>query len=148
MENASNALIMAAGVLIGVLILSLAIFLITDFGQTSSEINRRITDQQLVEFNANFTSYEGKEGLTIYDIVSVAGFARENNNYYDNQDYYKVTVKIGNKEIQNYSSDNLNNLIKEEQNTTPLPQYKCSVKEYPDNGRVKTVIFTKIYKNC
>ena len=144
MENASNALIMAAGVLIGVLILSLAIFLITDFGQTSSEINRRITDQQLVEFNANFTSYEGKEGLTIYDIVSVAGFARENNNYYDNQDYYKVTVKIGNKEIQNYSSDNLNNLIKEEQNTTPLPQYKCSVKEYPDNGRVKTVIFTKI----
>lgn len=144
MENASNALIMAAGVLIGVLILSLAIFLITDFGQTSSEINRRITDQQLVEFNANFTSYEGKEGLTIYDIVSVAGFARENNNYYDNQDYYKVTVKIGNKEIQNYSSDNLNNLIKEEQNTTPLPQYKCSVKEYHDNGRVKTVIFTKI----
>ena len=148
MENASNALIMAAGVLIGVLILSLAIFLITDFGQTSSEINRRITDQQLVEFNANFTSYEGKEGLTIYDIVSVAGFARENNNYYDNQDYYKVTVKIGNKEIQNYYSANLNNLIKEEQNTTPLPQYKCSVKEYPDNGRVKTVIFTKIYKNC
>ena len=148
MENASNALIMAAGVLIGVLILSLAIFLITDFGQTSSEINRRITDQQLVEFNANFTSYEGKEGLIIYDIVSVAGFARENNNYYDNQDYYKVTVKIGNKEIQNYSSDNLNNLIKEEQNTTPLPQYKCSVKEYPDNGRVKTFIFTKIYKNC
>ena len=144
MENASNALIMAAGVLIGVLILSLAIFLITDFGQTSSEINRRITDQQLVEFNANFTSYEGKEGLTIYDIVSVAGFARENNNYYDNQDYYKVTVKIGNKEIQNYSSDYLNNLIKEEQNTTPLPQYKCSVKEYHDNGRVKTVIFTKI----
>ena len=109
MENASNALIMAAGVLIGVLILSLAIFLIIDFGQTSSEINRRITDQQLVEFNANFTSYEGKEGLTIYDIVSVAGFARENNNYYDNQDYYKVTVKIGNKEIQNYSSDILNN---------------------------------------
>lgn len=144
MENASNALIMAAGVLIGVLILSLAIFLITDFGQTSSEINRRITDQQLVEFNANFTSYEGKEGLTIYDIVSVAGFARENNNYYDNQDYYKVTVKIGNKEIQNYSSDILNNLIKKEQKTTPLPQYKCSVKEYYDNGRVKTVIFTKI----
>ena len=142
MENASNALIMAAGVLIGVLILSLAIFLIIDFGQTSSEINQRVTDQQLVEFNANFTSYEGKEGLTIYDIVSVAGFARENNNYYDNQDYYKVTVKIGNKEIKN--SDNLNNLIKEEQNTTPLPQYKCSVKEYHDNGRVKTVIFTKI----
>lgn len=144
MENASNALIMAAGVLIGVLILSLAIFLITDFGQTSSEINRRITDQQLVEFNANFTSYESKERLTIYDIVTVAGFAQENNNYYDNQNYYKVIVKVGNKEIQNYSSDDFKNLIKAEQNTTPLPQYKCSVKEYHDNGRVKTVIFTKI----
>lgn len=144
MENASNALIMAAGVLIGVLILSLAIFLITDFGQTSSEINRRITDQQLVEFNANFTSYESKKRLTIYDIVTVAGFAQENNNYYDNQNYYKVIVKVGNKEIQNCSSDEFKNLIKAEQNTTPLPQYKCSVKEYHDNGRVKTVIFTKI----
>ena len=38
MENASKALIMAAGVLIGVLILSLAVFLFLDFCPTSERI--------------------------------------------------------------------------------------------------------------
>ena len=39
MENASKALIMAGGVLIGVLIISLAVYLFVSFGQTSAEIN-------------------------------------------------------------------------------------------------------------
>ena len=41
MENASNALIIAGGVLIGVLILSLAVYLFADFGSTSAEINKK-----------------------------------------------------------------------------------------------------------
>ena len=41
MENASKALLMAAGVLIGILILSLAVFLFTNFGSASAEINKQ-----------------------------------------------------------------------------------------------------------
>ena len=41
MENASNALIIAGGVLIGVLIISLAVYLFVDFGSTSAEINKK-----------------------------------------------------------------------------------------------------------
>lgn len=92
MENASKALLMAGGVLIGVLIISLAVFLFADFGSTSAEINAKNAQQQITSFNSKFTAYQGYyegEGnnkdwkITIYDIVSLAAFAKENNEYYE-----------------------------------------------------------------
>ena len=83
MENASNALLIAGGVLIGMLILSLAVYLFVDFGSTSADINQRTAEQQLTQFNSKFTVYESKENKwTIYDIITVAGYAHENNKYY------------------------------------------------------------------
>ena len=63
MENASKALIMAGGVLIGVLIISLAVYLFVSFGQTSAEINSENSQKQLSQFNAKFTSYEGRNNI-------------------------------------------------------------------------------------
>ena len=50
MENASKALIMAAGVLIGILVLSLAVFLFMDFGARSSEIYSQVEHNQLTQY--------------------------------------------------------------------------------------------------
>lgn len=85
MENASKALLMAAGVLIGVLILTLAVYLFATFGATSAELHKQQATNRLNEFNSQFTSYEEKneDGLTIYDFITVANLATENNNYYD-----------------------------------------------------------------
>ena len=63
MENASKALIMAGGVLIGVLIISLAVYLFVSFGQTSAEINSQNAQKQISQFNSQFTSYEGNINL-------------------------------------------------------------------------------------
>ena len=68
MENASKALIMAGGVLIGVLIISLAVYLFVSFGQTSAEINSQNAQKQINQFNSQFTSYEGNNHLAGYDI--------------------------------------------------------------------------------
>lgn len=83
MENASKALLMAAGVLIGMLILSLAIYLIISFGTTSAEFHEQNRRQQLDQFNSQFTSYVGKEGITIHDVVTIANLATETNIYYE-----------------------------------------------------------------
>ena len=106
MENASNALIMAASVLIGLVIISLAVYLFVSFGSTSAEIHEEKEQQTLNEFNAQFTSYEGKEGITIYDVVSVANLATESNRYYefskktaDGSDYY-ISVTLGGRPIE------------------------------------------------
>lgn len=156
MENASNALIIAGGVLIGVLIISLAVYLFVDFGSTSAEINKKTEQQQLIYYNSKFTSYDDKKDLTIYDAITVAGYAKENNNYYGDsnsdgfdKNYYLnnykiiVTIKINNttKEIQDYTIEQFNELIQNEQkNNNELPKYTCSI-DYYDNGRVNTVKF-------
>lgn len=160
MENASNALLIAGGVLIGVLILSLAVYLFADFGSTSADINQRTTEQQLTQFNSKFTVYESSDyKWTIYDIVTVAGYAHENNKYYtDNMteansayfnDNYKITVtmtgnrtlSIDTKNIQDSVADKYNGMIHDEvKNNTELPTYNCVI-TYHDNGRVSTIIF-------
>lgn len=163
MENASNALLIAGGVLIGVLILSLAVYLFADFGAKSADINQRTTEQQLTQFNSKFTVYESAEAKwTIYDIVTVAGYAHENNKYYTDTDSsgkvnntyfeknYKISVNIvGSKgktnDIQDsiVSQNNYNKMIQDEPiNEKGLPKYKCEI-YYHDNGRVSKIVFRK-----
>lgn len=149
MENASKALIMAAGVLIGILVLSLAVYLFVSFGSTSADINKQRVEQQLVEFNSKFTSYEGKDGLTIYDVITLARYARENNEYYENDPNYTIQVKLDRELLHNKPDSELNRLLKDEQSAitqtnTNLPTYKCKVTNYhKDNGRVSEIVFSK-----
>lgn len=79
MENASNALIIAGSVLIGILILSSGVLLITSFGQSSRDINQQISDSQIAAFNKEFTKYLNQDKIKAHDIVSVSNLARQNN---------------------------------------------------------------------
>lgn len=170
MENASKALLMAAGVLIGILILSLAVYLFVSFGSTSAELHKQNEAQQIAQFNSQFTSYEGKEGITIYDVVTVANLATETNIYYEfpkrlnipitaPKDNY-VSVIFNNKPIEKgyeYMGDiDYNELInqdianmqaKEDENDgtqyKALQDYICEVEISPTTQRVYKVTFTK-----
>lgn len=148
MENASKALIMAGSVLIGVLIMTLAVYLFVDFGTTSAQINEQNAQNQITQFNSKFTSYEGKEDITIYDIVTIASYANENNKFYENDDEYKICVLISNKYIQNDIETKKDTLIKIDQNKISkdnpnLPTYSCKIEKYHENGRVYEIKFTK-----
>lgn len=110
MENASKALIMAAGVLIGILILSLAVFLFTDFGAKSKAIYTQIESNQLTQYNSQYTIYDGRNDVTIYEIVSIANLAQENNKKYEEHSNYESEYKVivifqGKGQIQNESYD-------------------------------------------
>ena len=82
MENASKALLMAAGVLVGIMILTIAVYLFSSFGGTSSQIQDNIRKNQIAQFNSQFTKYQGKDNVTIYDVITMANLATENNQYY------------------------------------------------------------------
>ncbi len=163
MENASKALLIAASVLIGLLIISLAVYLFITFGTQSAQMHRQIDENRLGEFNSQFTSYEGKDGLTIYDVITVANLATENNKYYEFKsrgkyenkglDYY-ITVILEDQNI-GYGNDKnttdinneYNNLIdrdinKINENNSNLKQYECqSASVSKTTGRVYEVIF-------
>ena len=123
MENASRALIMAAGALVGVLLLSLAVYLFTIFGNFGSEMTTQMNEKNLSEFNAQFTKYETKsdynkssEKCTVYDITTVINLAHDNNESYEeyrgieknianadpSQSYIYVNVNLKNKPGYNY----------------------------------------------
>ena len=132
MENASKALIMAGGILVGVLVLSLMVYLFADFGSTSAQINAQNKQNQLAQFNSKFTVYEDKEGLTIYDVITVAGYAKENNKYYEENENNQIIVYLENKQIQENTQEQYNQLIQTDRNamTTELPTYSCKVIGY------------------
>ena len=164
MENASKALLMAAGVLVGILLISLALYLFISFGSTSASAHRDNEIKQLAQFNDKFSSYQDMENLTIYDVITVAGMAKQNNDNYlseynnPNDEYfinnYKIEVILDGKEdFQNKAFDQNDSLykdklIKEQLDAvnaeTGLSTYKCSVLEYHSNGRIYKIEFEKI----
>ena len=89
MENASKALIMAAEVLIGVIVITIGVALYTIFSDYSKTTAEEINATQLLQFNNNFLKYEGDVSpesgkikpieITAHDIITVANFARQNN---------------------------------------------------------------------
>lgn len=79
MENATKALIMAAAVLIGVMILSLAVYLFMYLGSYAEGVENQNRENQISQFNSQFLSYQGKEGLTIYDVITIANMAKDYN---------------------------------------------------------------------
>ena len=147
MENASKALLMAGGVLIGILILSLAAYLFADFGATSARVHQQNADKKLAEFNTKFTSYEGYKDkddnwqITIYDIITLAGYAIENNEYYKDVDEEKIDVKIGNNSILSKSENKLINSYAYADSYGNLKRYMCSNIGYNNRGKVSSITF-------
>lgn len=158
MENASKALLMAAGILIGVLVLSLLAYLLVSFSQLYADIDRQNADQKLAQFNTQYTTYLHREDLTIYDVLTIVSYARENNNNYrdENGAVYVgsedkiISVSLNTKEnVQEESQSFFDDIIKDDQATIAegnlsLPLYTCKSITYNSEGRVKSV---KIQKN-
>lgn len=136
MENASKALIMAAEILIGVMVISIGVYLWTTLGNYSAETTAQIAETQLEQFNNQFLKYYGTvttdSGIssikcTIHDIVGLAnlanrinesnGFTEEGETYsISNSSYYiQIDVKIGTTtyRLENKSQSDLIELIKE-----------------------------------
>lgn len=167
MENASKALLMAAGVLIGILILSLAVFLFANFGAASAEAHKQNEENQIQQFNVQFTAYQGRKDITIHDIVTVVNLAKSNNQSFglteQTENNYYITVSAqglgqGNKnkyKMENLSSQDLDDLVKEELehlvnrddgngNTySGLPTYSCNVTINQNTRRVSAVNFER-----
>lgn len=152
MENASKALLMAASVLIGILIISLAIYLFVSFGSTSAEVHKQNEVQQIAQFNSRFTSYEQKT-CTIYDVVTLANLATENNIYYEltnrqrnNKNVNYITVNLDNRPIEGNSDKNeeYNKYLETELEEKEEKTYKCKTEISEITQRVYQVNFTSL----
>ena len=70
MDNASKALIMAGGILIAILVISLSVYMLTTARGVADASERRITASQIESFNRFFISYPDEiTGLDVYNII-------------------------------------------------------------------------------
>ena len=93
MENASKALLMAAGVLMGIMILSLAIYLFASLASYAEGVEESNRENQTAQFNSQFLSYNE---MTLYDVITVANLARNYNeiNGFTQSDEEYITVSV------------------------------------------------------
>ena len=133
MENASKALLMAGGVLLGVLILALMVTLFASASGLSKTYEETKQSEAIQQFNSNFTKYLGKK-LTTHEVVTICNFASIDNNKVKN-----VDVEGGKyiKEQENDISTDLEAANKE---------YNDNIREYGTDKKVVAYYTMKIEK--
>jgi len=83
MENATEALYIAVGTLIGVMIISLVVFFFRRVGSLQEQQDRIMTADQLAEWNNMYLAYN-KKIMYGTDLISVLNKAQSNNEKYVN----------------------------------------------------------------
>ena len=97
MENASKALLMAAGVLIGIIIIGALVFMASNLSSIPSAQEKEKQAEQIAEFNKVYESYDKKK-LRGSEVVSIINRVIDNNEQNaDKQIEVYVTVKANNK---------------------------------------------------
>lgn len=106
MENASKALIMAAEILFGVILLTIFVVAFSAWKNMSDGINENIELTKVQEFNSKFEVYMDKE-LTAYDIVTIVNMVNEFNypDVYDNKDDVEKIEIIPKKYLNDITND-------------------------------------------
>ena len=148
MENASKALMLSAGVLVGILILTLAGYLFSIFGDYASQIQKEVTENQLVQFNQKYLKYHNLDNLTIQDIITVKNYALENNFSYFDYNFgqralpnnYFIDVYVNNIWILQHPDERL--LKNEIKNYSSNHTYSCQVEINENTGKVCNIYFT------
>lgn len=99
MENASKALLMTASILVGIIILSLGVYLVNSFRNFSQTYRDNIETQKIKQFNAQFTAISGRNNISIHEIITLRNFAKEFNdiNSLDSTDsqYIHIIIDFG-----------------------------------------------------
>lgn len=124
MENASKALIIAGEILIGVLILSLASFMLVQFGNFSKKMNEQMSFAEIRNFNVKFTNFSERANISMQEIATIVNFAKQNNENYNVVlgDPYFVDVKINGVSVLDKS---INEFLEGNKNSK---YYSCNIK--------------------
>lgn len=121
MENASKALIIAGGVLIVILVLTLFAYINTKMGSGTHNLYSRLEDHDITEFNQKFLNYDGNKNLKVQDVVTLINTA--NNANKNNNIGAQVSVLVNNASYLDKSTDELNKLLMNNADKT----YTCNV---------------------
>ena len=146
MENASQALIIAGGVLIGIIIISMGVYLFTQAVAIPNEYNAKLEKEKLIAFNQKFEAYN-RQDVSAQDIITVVNMATENNRQYEETDTeYYIKVYLDGDIINKYTEEEKIAILQstEIENEQIVYPYTCKEINYSSvTGRVISIKFKK-----
>lgn len=147
MENASKALLMAAGILIAMLVLSVGVILVGNFGKTADSYVTKLDTVELRKYNSNFDVYIGRKDVTAQEIVTLIGVVQETNQ--------NTKIYIGNEEVSNYEEQQKNEFLSDnilkytidpstgKEVASNLYKYVEDSIQYNEDGKIIEIKFAK-----
>lgn len=128
MENSSKALLMAASVLIGVLLMTLMAYVFYFSSDYSSKIKDNIAAKDIYQTNVKFEIYNERDDLTVHDVQTIINLVED----------YNKEIEAVNKINLNVKSISLESELAEDRDTT----YKCRIL-YNNNKKISVINITK-----
>lgn len=130
MENATKALLIAGGVLIAIIIITMFIMMFSRMSNMQNEQEEQLKIEQLAAFNAEFEAYN-KKVMYGTDVITLINKVAENNKIYSGNTDYQITITLNGTVMTNSGT-----LI-----GTDYEQhiYKCTKMEYNALGRVSKI---------
>ena len=132
MENASKALIMAGGVLIAILLLTLFSYLFSKMASSTSSVYDDLQKHEIDEFNQRFLNFEGRNDLTAQDVATLINLAQDSGK--DARVSSKVRISLGGTDITSKDSN-----VWLQENGNSSTKYKCTVGIDPNTSLVNIV---------
>ena len=132
MENATKALLISAGVLLGIIIISLAVYVFANSATFGENYEKSQEEIRIASYNNKFEIYN-KEDVRIYDIISALNLSKEYEEKYGDI----INVYIGTTLL----SQNID--INEQIQINKDETYSCSRITYNDEGKVNSITFVK-----
>lgn len=150
MENAAKALLIAGGVFLAMMVLSVWTYLSQNFRNTSEQYVQQLDAIELQKYNSNFEIYIGRKNLTAQDIVTVASAAKQL------EQGTQIFVTIGaitkevttgsQKDFEIWKSEFLSKYILTdiEGQPEPINVFECLNEQYNTDGKISQLTFKKI----
>ena len=161
MENASKALIIAGGILLAIITLSILLYSYNNITIYQDEKEKNEMQEQITRYNAEYEGYN-KKVMYGTDVISVLNKAISNNETkkikFGNEYFVNVTVEVKNIQGLNpktYSLSSNNDFIKNNiciyssDSDSIFAKFKMSIFmcegiEYNNTGRIKNIKFKQI----
>lgn len=108
MENASKALLIAGGVLIAILVMTVGVYFSRMIADHSARVYAQLEESRRTEFNQKFLNYDvnhrkedgsSNTDLNIQDVVTIVNLARNSNQYNQLENIIPPTDPINDKSL-------------------------------------------------
>ena len=148
MENASKALLIAGGVFLAIMVLSIGVYMYGTFNKSASSYVAKLDAVELQKYNNPYEILQYRNDITAQEIISVVGDSQQK------EGNIKVTVydidgsTLLYDEMQKADSEELSrflnsNILFSEESSKKLAYFSCTNIAHDTNGKVTAISFKK-----